>query len=127
MTLSTVIFLTSFLPNLQLNIGKKIPKNCKNYWWIIDNCICSTKPSYIFQLKRELIVWKYIFNLFHFKMLIENRNPKFRPLCLFILTFHEYETRFVFVFGWIIICPCLSFFLVSRCFVYYICVIINIS
>jgi hypothetical protein len=40
----------------------------------------STKPSYIFQLKRELKVWKYIFNLFHFEMLIQNRNPKFRPL-----------------------------------------------
>ena len=47
----------------------------------------STKPSYIFQLKRELKVWKYIFNIFHFEMLIQNRNPKFRPLCLFVLTF----------------------------------------
>jgi hypothetical protein len=46
----------------------------------------STKPSYIFQLERELKVWKYIFNLFHFEMLIQNRNPKFRPLCLFVLT-----------------------------------------
>jgi hypothetical protein len=26
----------------------------------------STKLCYIFQLKRELKVWKYIFNLFHF-------------------------------------------------------------
>jgi hypothetical protein len=44
----------------------------------------STKPSYIFQLKRELKVWKYIFNLFHFKMLIQNRNPKFNLcVCLF--------------------------------------------
>ena len=58
----------------------------------------STKPSYIFQLKRQLKVWKYIFNLFHFEMLIQNRNPKFRPLCLFVLTFHEYEARFVFGF-----------------------------
>jgi hypothetical protein len=49
-------------------------------------------------LKRELKVWKYIFNLFHFEMLIQNRNPKFRPLCLFVLTFHEYEARFVFGF-----------------------------
>jgi hypothetical protein len=31
-------------------------------------------------------------------MLIQNRNPKFRPLCLFVLTFHEYEARFVFGF-----------------------------
>jgi hypothetical protein len=31
------------------------------------------KPSYIFQLKPELKVWKYIFNLFHFEMII---NPK---------------------------------------------------
>ena len=58
----------------------------------------STKPSYIFQLKRELKVWKYIFNLFHFEILIQNRNPKFRPLCLFVFTFHEYEARFVFGF-----------------------------
>ena len=56
----------------------------------------STKPIYIFQLERELKVWKYIFNLFHLEMLIQNRNPKFRPLCLFALTFHEYEVRFVF-------------------------------
>jgi hypothetical protein len=56
----------------------------------------STKPSYIFQLKREIQVWKYIFSLFHLEMLIQNRNPKFRPLCLFVLTFHEYEARFVF-------------------------------
>jgi hypothetical protein len=91
----------------------------------------STKPSYIFQLKRELKVWKYIFNIFHFEMLIQNRNPKFRPLCLFVLTFvfvcfdlcvclfwplflfvltfHEYEARFVFDF---INCPCLSFLFV---------------
>jgi hypothetical protein len=90
------------LPNLQLNIGKKYIKTEK----IIDESLIlaivlrnySTKPSYIFQLKRELKVWKYIFNLFHFEMLIQNRNPKFRPLCLFVLTFHEYEARFVFGF-----------------------------
>ena len=112
MTLSTH-FMSYFLPNLQLNIGKNIPrtlytslkilKNCKNYWWIIDILAIVlrnyfTKPSYIFQLKRELKVWKYIFNLFHFEMLIQNSNPKFRPLCLFVLTFHEYEARFVFGF-----------------------------
>jgi hypothetical protein len=91
-----------FLPNLQLNIGKKYLKTAK----IIDESLIlaivlrsySTKPSYIFQLKRELKVWKYIFNLFHFEVLIQNRNPKFRPLCLFVLTFHEYEARFVFGF-----------------------------
>jgi hypothetical protein len=102
MTLSTVIFLAIFLPNLQLKIGKKYLKTAK----IIDEslilaivlCNYSTKPSYIFQLKRELKVWKYIFNLFHFDMLIQNWNPKFRPLCLFVLTFHEYEARFVFGF-----------------------------
>ena len=56
----------------------------------------STKPSYIFQLKRVLKVWKYMYlTLFHFEMLIQNRNPKFRPLCLFVLTFHA---RFVFGF-----------------------------
>ena len=98
MTLSTVIFLAIFLLNLQLNIGKKYLKTAK----IIDEslilaivlCNYSTKPSYIFQLKRDLKVQKYIFNLFHFEMLIQNRNPKFRPFCLFVLTFHEYEARF---------------------------------
>ena len=90
-------FLSYFLPNLQLNIGKKYLKTGTN----VDESLIlaivlrnySTKPSYIFQLKRELEVWKYIFNLFHFEMLIQNRNPKFRPLCLFVLTFHEYEAR----------------------------------
>ena len=95
-------FFSYFSPSLQLNIDKKYLKTAK----IIDESLLlaivlrnySTKPSYIFQLKRELKVWKYIFNLFHFEMLIQNRNPKFRPLCLFVLTFHEYEARFVFGF-----------------------------
>ena len=102
-----------FLQNLQLNIGKKYLKTAM----IIDESLIhaivsrnySTKPSYIFQLKRGLEVWKYIFNLFHFEVLIQNRNPKFRSLSLFVLTFHEYMARFVFVFCWIINCPCLSF------------------
>jgi hypothetical protein len=89
-----------FLPNLQLNIGKKYLKTAI----IIDESLIlaivsrnySTKPSYIFQLKRELKVWKYIFNLFHFEVLIQNSNPKFRSLSLFVLTFHEYKARFVF-------------------------------
>ncbi len=52
MTLSTVIFLAIFLPNLQLNIGKKYLKTAK----IIDESLIlaivlrnySTKPSHIF-------------------------------------------------------------------------------
>jgi hypothetical protein len=100
MTLCTVIFGAIFLPNLQLNIGKKYIKTAN----IIDESLIlaivlrnlySAKPSYIFQLKRELKVWKYIFNLFHFEMVIQNRNLKFQPLCLFVLTFHKYEARFV--------------------------------
>ena len=91
-----------FIPNLQLNIGIKYLKTAI----IIDESLIlaivlrnySTKPSYIFQFKRELKVWKYIFNLFHFEVLIQNRNPKFRSLSLFVLTFHEYKTRFVFGF-----------------------------
>jgi hypothetical protein len=59
-----------FLPNLQLNIGKKYIKTAN----IIDESLIleivlrnySTKPSYIFQLKRELKVWKYIFNCTNF-------------------------------------------------------------
>ncbi len=125
-------FFSYFLPNLQLNIGKKYLKTAK----IIDESLIlaivlrnySTKPSYIFQLKRELKVWKYIFNLFHFEMLIQNRNPKFRPLCLFVLTFHEYEARFVLGFRLDYTVPVYLFFVfVSSCFVYYLCVIINIS
>ena len=95
-------FLSYFLPNLQLNIGKKYQKTAK----IIDESLIlaivlrnySTKPNYIFQHKCELKVWKYIFIPFHFEMIIQNRNPKLWPLCLFVLTFHEYEARFVFGF-----------------------------
>ena len=100
MTLSTVIFLAIFYQTF--NLGKKYLITEK----IIDESLIlaivlrnyPTKPSYIFQLKRELKVWNYIFNLFHFEMFIQNRNPKFRPLCLFVLTFHEYDARFVFGF-----------------------------
>jgi hypothetical protein len=92
----------SGLPNLQLNIGKKYLKTAI----IIDESLIhaivsrnySTKPSYISQLKHELKVWKYIFNLFHFEVLIQNRNLKFRSLSLFVLTFHEYKAGFVFGF-----------------------------
>jgi hypothetical protein len=88
----------------------------------------STKPSYIFQLKRELKVWKYIFNLFHFEVLIPNRNPKFRSLSLFVLTFHEYKVRFVFGFrlDYKLSLFIFLFCFASSCFVYYLCVIINI-
>jgi hypothetical protein len=100
MTLSTVICLAIFFYQT-FNLTKYL-KTAK----IIDESLIlaivlrnySTKPSYIFQLKREVKVWKYIFNLFNFEMLIQNRNPKFRPLCLFVLTLHEYEARFVFGF-----------------------------
>ena len=133
MTLSTVISLAIFYQTFNLTLVKKYLKTAK----IIDESLIlaivfrnySTKPSYIFQLKRELKVWKYIFNLFHFEMLIQNKNTKFRPLCLFVLTFHEYEARFVFGFRldyklslFIFFCFC-----VSSCFLYYLCVIINIS
>ena len=74
MTLSTVIFLAIVLPSVQLNIGKKYLTTAQN---IDESLILAivlsnyhTKPSYIFQLKRELKVWKYIFNLFHFEMSI---------------------------------------------------------
>ena len=74
-------FVSYFLPNLQLNIGKKYLKTAiiidESLIHAIVSCNFSTKPSYIFQLKRELKVWEYIFNLFHFKVLIQNRNPKF--------------------------------------------------
>ena len=76
-----VSYLFFFLQNLQLNIGKKYLKTAmiidESLIHAIVSCNFSTKPSYIFQLKRELKVWEYIFNLFHFKVLIQNRNPKF--------------------------------------------------
>jgi hypothetical protein len=51
-------FLSYYIPNLQLNIGKKYLKTAKN----IDESLIlpivlpnySPKPSYIFQLKREI-------------------------------------------------------------------------
>jgi hypothetical protein len=131
MTLSTVIFLAIFYQTFNLTLVKKYLKTAK----IIDESLIlaivlrnySTNPSYIFQLKRELKVWKHIFNLFHFEMLIQNRNPKFRPVCLFVLTFHEYEARFVFGFRLDYKLYLFIFFFASSCFVYYLCVIINIS
>jgi hypothetical protein len=83
-----------YVINLQLNIGrKKYLKTAK----IIDESLIlaivlrnySTKPSYIFQLKRELKVSKYKFSLFHFEMLIQSSNPKFRPLCLHGLKYNH--------------------------------------
>jgi hypothetical protein len=119
MTLSTVIFLAIFYQTFNLTLVKKYIKTSK----IIDESLIlaivlgnySTKPSYIFQLKRELKVWKYIFNLFHFEMLIQNRNPKFQPLSLFVLTFHEYEARFVFGFWLDYKLSLFIFFLVFLC------------
>ena len=107
MTLSTVIFLAIFYQTFQLNIGKKntlkLPKLLMNHWYLQLFYITILLNQVIsFNSKRELKVWKYIFNLFHFEMLIQNRNPKFRPLCLFVLTFHEYVL--CLVFGWIINC-----------------------
>jgi hypothetical protein len=128
MTLSTVIFLAIFYLTFNLTLVKNTKKLQKLLILAIVLRNYSTKPSYIFQLKRELKVWKYIFNLFYFEMLIQNRNPKFRPLCLFVLTFHEYEARFVLGFRLDYkLSLFIFFFSVSSCFVYYSCVIINIS
>jgi hypothetical protein len=118
MTLSTVIFLAIVLPSVQLNIGKKYLTTAQN---IDESLILAivlsnyhTKPSYIFQLKRELKVLKYIFNLFHFEVLIENRNRSFDLcLCLFWL-FMNIKHVLCLVFGWIINGSCLSFFFVLR-------------
>ena len=79
MTLSTHFF-SYFLPNLQLNIGKKYLKTAK----IIDESLILAIGLRNYSTKRELKVRKYIYNLFHFEMLIQNRNPKFRLLCLFV-------------------------------------------
>ena len=102
MTLSIVIFWAIFYQTFNLTLVKKYLKTAI----IIDESLIlaivsrnySIKPSYIFQLKHELKVWKYIFNLFHYEVLIQNKNPKFRSLCLSVLTFHEYKARFVFGF-----------------------------
>ena len=128
MTLSTVILWAIFLPNFQLNIGKKYLKTAiiieESLIHAIVSRKYSTKPSYIFQIKRELKVWKYIFNLFHFEVLIQNRNPNFLSLSLFVFTFHEYKARFVFGF---LLDYKLSLFIFFFCFVYYLCVKINIQ
>ena len=132
MTLSTVIFWAIFNQTFNLTLVKKYLKTANI---IAESLILaivlrnySTKPSYIFQLKRELEVWKYIFNLFHFEVLIQNRNPKFRSLSLFGLIFHEYKARFVFGFRLDYKLSLFIFFFgfASSCFVYYLCVIINI-
>ena len=99
MTLSSHFVSYFFYQSCNLTLVKKYLKTAI----IIDESLIlaivsrnySTKPSYIFQLKRELKVWKYIFNLFHFEVLIQNKNPKFRSWCLSVLTFHEYKARFV--------------------------------
>jgi hypothetical protein len=129
MTLSTVIFLAIFYLTFNLTLVKNTKKLQKLLILAIVLRNYSTKPSYIFQLKRELKVWKYIFNLFYFEMLIQNRNPKFRPLCLFVLAFREYEARFVFDFrlDYKLSLFIFLFFFVSSCFVYYLCAIINMS
>ena len=123
-------FVSYFLPNLQLNIGKKYLKTAiiidKSLIHAIVSSKYSTKPSYIFQFKRELKAWKYIFNLL--KCLSKTGIRSFDLcLCLFWL-FMNIRPVLCLVFGWIINCPCLSFFLffVSSCFVYYLCVIINL-
>ena len=120
-----------FLPNLQLNIGKKYLKTVK----IIDESLIlaivlgnySAKPSYMFQLKRELKAWKYIFNLFHFVMLIQNRIPKFRPcVSLFWLVMNT-RPVLCLVFGWIINCSLFFFFFLFFLFwCQVVCVIIYV-
>ena len=122
-----------FLPNLQLNIGKKYLIAAK----IIDESLIlaivlrnySIKPSYIFQLKRELKVWKYIFNSFHLEMLIQTGIRSFDLCVCLVWLFMNTRPVLCLVFGWIINCPWFSFVFVfvSSCFVYYLCVIINIS
>ena len=91
-TLSTVIFLAIFLPNLQLNIGKKYLKTAK----IINESLIHLAYSTSKCLSKtgirsfDLCVCLFCVWLDH-------------KLSLFIL--------FLFlVFGWIINCPCLSCF-----------------
>ena len=89
MTLSTVICLAICYQTFNLTLVRKYLTTAK----IIDESLilaivlrnCSTNPSYIFQLKRKLKVWKYIFNLFHLEVLIPNGSLEFRTLCLFVL------------------------------------------
>ena len=115
MTLSTVIFFAIFfLTNLQLNIGKKYIKTAK----IIDESLIlaivlrnySTKPSYIFQLKRELKVGNIYLTYSTSKCLSKTGIRSFGLcVCLFWL-FMNTRPVLCLGFGWIINCPCLSFF-----------------
>ena len=125
-------FIRYFLPNFQLNIGKKYLKTAN----IIDESLIlaivlrnySTKPSYIFQLKRELKVWKYIYLTYSTSKCLSKTGIRSFDLCVCLFwLFMNTRPVLCLVFSWIINCPCLSFFFVSSCFVYYLCVIINIS
>ena len=59
----------------------------------------SADPSYIFQLKRELKVWKYIYLVYSTSKGLSKTEIRSFDLCrLFVFTCHEYEARFVFGF-----------------------------
>ena len=134
MALSTVIFLAIFYQTFNLTLVKKYLKTAK----IIDESLIlaivlrnySTKPSYIFQLKRELKVGNIYLNYSTSKCLSKTGIRSLDLcVCLFVLTFHEYEARFVFGFrlDYKLFLFIFFFVFVSSYFVYYLCVIINTS
>ena len=105
-------FFSYFLPNLQLNIGKKYLKTAK----IIDESLIlaivlrnySTKPSYIFQLKRVLKVWKYMYLTYSTSKCLSKTGIRSFDLC--VCLFWLFMPVLCLVFGWIINCPCLLLF-----------------
>ena len=108
-------FVSYFLPKLQLNIGKIYLKTAI----IIDESLIlaivshnySTKPSYIFQLKRDLKVWKYIYLTYSTSKCLSKTGIRSSDLCLCLFwLFMNIRPVLYLVFGWIINCPCLSFF-----------------
>ena len=117
-------FLAIFLPNLQLNIGKKYIKTAK----IIDESLIlaivlrnySTKPSYFFQLKRELKVGNIYLTYSTSKSLSKTGIRGFDLCVCLIWLFMNTRPVLCLGFGWIINCPCLSFFLcqVVLCIIY---------
>jgi hypothetical protein len=75
-----------FYQTLQLNTGKKYLKTAN----IIDESLIlaivlrnySTKPSYIFQLKRELKVWKYIYLTYSTSKCLSKTGIRSFDLCV---------------------------------------------
>ena len=121
-------FLAIFFPDPQLNIGIKYLKTAK----IIDESLIlaivlrnySTKPSYIVQLKRELIIWTFgnIYLTYSTSKCLSKTGIRSFDICVCLFwLFMNTRPVLCLVYGWIINCPCLSFLLLCQvvlCIIY---------